>query len=510
MVTRCPSRVSWSAPAAKSYAPLALFLLALVAGRPTEAHAASPSAAPPLAIEHVTVLSMTPQSRPLHDVTVVIREGRIAAITPSAQAGKLFGLKRLNGSGKWLMPGLTDMHVHLDNEGFRRLPAPTPEAPMGARRRDESTPYTLPDDVFTPYLFNGVLQVFDLQAMSESLAQRLEVESGRVLGPHIILAAMIDGSPPSWPIGSTRVATTPDNGRQAVRDAAAEGYDMIKVYSRLDLDTFTAIVDEAKKLNMRVVGHIPQRGKGLTGKFFQPGFDMVAHAEEFAQQTTPPAIQSIPQYVEMARLNGTWLTATLTVDERILEQLRDPDSLKRRLELRFLNPGKYEVVLHHNPYIEKNGPAFLKYVSDIVAFNRELMRAFLVAQIPIVAGTDAGIPGIVPGFSLHDELELLAGAGMTNLQVLESATRLPSEWLRVADDRGTVEPGKRADLLLLDADPLENVSNTRRIAAVVLRGRYLSRSMLDRRLKDLDAHYSAMRATMEKARTRGVGGVGRQ
>jgi len=103
---------------------------------------------------------------------------------------------------------------------------------MGTHRRDETKPYLLLDDVFAPYLANGVLQVFELQAMSESLAQRIEVESGRVLGPHIFVAATIDGSPPSWPIGSTRVATTPENGRQAVRDVAAEGYDMIKVYSR--------------------------------------------------------------------------------------------------------------------------------------------------------------------------------------------------------------------------------------------------------------------------------------
>jgi imidazolonepropionase-like amidohydrolase len=454
----------------------------------------------PVVIEHVTVLSMTPDSSPLHDATVVIQDGRVASVGPSAPSVRPKGAKRINARGKWLMPGLTDMHVHLDNEGFRRLPAPTREQPMGTHRRDETTPYVSLEDTLTPYLFNGVLQVFELQAVSESIGQRVEVESGRVLGPRIALAAMIDGVPPNWPVGSLRIATTAEGGRQAVRDAAAEGYDFIKVYSSLDLDTFTAIVDEARKLNMRVVGHIPQRGKGLTEKFFQPGFDLVAHAEEFAQQVTPPAFDSIPRYVEMMKRNGTSLIATLTVDERILEQLHDPDLLKHRPELVHLNPGKYEGLLHDNPYLRRAGPRFTKYMEDLVAFNRQLVPAFLAAQIPVLVGTDSGIPGVVPGFSLHDELETLAHVGMSNVQVLEAATRVANEWLRVSDQRGTVEVGKQADLLLLDADPLQDVANTRRIAGIVIRGQFLSRAALDRKLKEMDARYAAFRAAMRPPR----------
>jgi imidazolonepropionase-like amidohydrolase len=468
----------------------------LSVGATVPAAAAAP--APPLIIEHVTVLSMTPNSQPLRDATVVIRDGKIASIG-SARAARPPGAKRINGSGKWLMPGLTDMHVHLDNEGFRRFPAPTRERPLGSHPREEAVPYVQPEDVFTPYLFNGVLQVFELQALSESIGQRVEVESGRVLGPRISLAAMIDGSPSVWPVGSTRVATTAEGGRQAVRDAAAEGYDAIKAYSMLDLDTFTAIVDEARKLNMRVVGHIPQRGKGITEKFFQPGYDLVAHAEEFAQQPTRPAPDSIPHYVEMAKRNGTWLIATLTTDERIFEQLHDPDSLQRRPELLHLNPGKYWGLIHDNTYLKRREPRFTRYMEEIVAFNRQLVPAFVAARIPVLVGTDSGIPGVVPGFSLHDELESLARAGMSNLQILEAATRLPSEWLRVTDQRGTVETGKQADLLLLDADPLQDVANTRKIAGIVIRGQYLSRVLLDRRLKEMDARYAALRAELEKS-----------
>jgi imidazolonepropionase-like amidohydrolase len=126
-------------------------------------------------------------------------------------------------------------------------------------------------------------------------------------------------------------------------------------------------------------------------------------------------------------------------------------------------------------------------VQSIVDFNRELVKAFVAAGIPVLTGTDAPVPGLVPGFSLHDEFELLVSAGMSTQQVLESTSRLPAEWLGTIADRGTVETGKRADLVLLDANPLDDIANTRRIAAVILNGRYVPRAELDKRLAALAA-----------------------
>jgi imidazolonepropionase-like amidohydrolase len=441
---------------------------------------ATQSQSRPIAIEHVTVLPMSASgSQKLSDVTVLIRQGRIESITPAAEAATPKSVQRIDGRGKWLMPGLVDMHVHTPNDRSGRLYLHDPSLRDGTLRSE---------DIFALYIVNGVLQVLDLQSMSETVGQRADIESGRILGPHMALAAMIDGSPPIFPVGMTRVAATPEDGRQAVRDAAAEGYDFIKVYSRLDLETFSAIVDEARRLKMRVVGHIPQRDKGITEKFFQPGYDLVAHAEEFAQQTSTPAPDAIPRYVDMARRNGTWLIATLTVDHRILEQTTHPETLHSRPELRFMPPQIREFWVDRNPYVAQARPGYIQFVRQIVEFNDELVRAFTAAGIPVLAGTDATIPGIVPGFSLHDELEAMAAAGMSNIQVLEGTTRLACQWLGVDGDRGTVAAGKGADLLLLDADPLENVANTRKIAAVIVRGRYLPRSELGRMLEKVAEH----------------------
>jgi imidazolonepropionase-like amidohydrolase len=320
------------------------------------------------------------------------------------------------------------------------------------------------------------------------------VEAGRALGPHIFMAVMIDGDPPVWPFGMTHVAATPEAGRQAVRDAAADGYQLIKAYSRLNLETFSAIVEEARSRKMRVIGHIPGREQHITAKFFQPGFDMVAHAEEFAMQTFPPSVEAIPAYVDMAKRNGTWLTATLTTNERLLEETAHPETLRNRPELRYLLPAVYDVAVNRNPYVAQASPDRIQFLQRVVDFNRQLVPAFVAAGIPVLTGTDTPVPGLAPGFSLHDEFEALSRAGMTNRQVLEGTTRLPSDWLGVLADRGTVEAGKRADLLLLDGDPLVDIRNTRRIAAVIVGGRYLSRPTLDQRMKDLEARYSAARA----------------
>jgi imidazolonepropionase-like amidohydrolase len=173
------------------------------------------------------------------------------------------------------------------------------------------------------------------------------------------------------------------------------------------------------------------------------------------------------------------------LDDRLLEEVRDPKSLKVRRELAYVHPAVRLATLEHNPYVARATPGFIAALEKVIIFNKALVKAFADAGIPILAGTDSGVPGVVPGFALQDELAALITAGLTNEQALTAATRAPCEWLRT--NCGTVEIGKRADLLLLDANPLIDIANSRKISALVLGGHYISRNELDRRMTALAA-----------------------
>jgi imidazolonepropionase-like amidohydrolase len=182
------------------------------------------------AIENVTVVPMTEGNTVIQNATVLIENGRIR----SMQGPVPEGAARINGRGKWLIPGLMDMHVHLPSDQY----LPDNEPP-----RNEP-PFVNYDtqDIMTPYVANGVTQIMNLDADAIAIGRRNQIAAGQVIGPHMALAALIDGNKPEG-----RVAITPADGRQAVRDAKAEGYGFIKLYWRLDIETFLAINDEARR-----------------------------------------------------------------------------------------------------------------------------------------------------------------------------------------------------------------------------------------------------------------------
>ncbi|MFZ6675732.1 amidohydrolase family protein [Undibacterium sp. Xuan67W] len=467
---------------------LAIFNLPVVASDLRIASSASmPNEAAngsPLAIEGVTILPMTSAATVLRDMTVILRSGRIEIIGPTGKTNIPNGIQRISGAGKWLLPSLTDMHTHPENDRLARLLLGSENVPNGTVRTE---------DIFLPYVANGVLQIVNMSAMSESIGQRIEIESGRVLGPHMALAAMIDGERPMLPVGLSRSASTPSDGRQVVRDIKADGYDFVKAYSNLDAPTFVAIVDEARKQGMRVFGHLPRKKTDLSKPWLDASLSMVVHAEEFAFQAkdVADAEAKIPEFVALAKASGVWLTTTLTTDERILQQMREPAFIRKMPELRFLHPLTRIMWVDRNGYVN-SPPARLALVEAITVFNRKLVKAFVDANIPVVPGTDAFLPGVAPGYSLHDEFEALVRAGLTPQQILFADTRLASEFLGFGADRGTVEVGKRANLVLLDADPFDNISNTRRIAAVISNGRYYSSAALNKLMESMAARYAAM------------------
>lgn len=306
--------------------------------------------------------------------------------------------------------------------------------PLVKQKRHHSEKNAPPTKGFVQLnLANGVTTVFELSGRPEHFGQRDEIIKGNVIGPRIALALLIDGGD-----ASGIVANTPSDGRQTVRIAKAEGYDFIKVYSKLNIETYKAIVDEANKQEMKVVGHIPNAFKGRTEEAFVPGFDMVAHAEEFSKQTDDFTDEQAKRFAQLAKRNGTWLTPTLITIVRIAEQVRSLNAIRNLPSLKYVHPLIQSKWLTANNYSNGSNSERIAYFEKLIDFHVRLVKAFKEAEVPIVAGTDAGTSGVVWGFSLPDEIELLVKAGLTPQEALISATRLPATWLKIEDIVGTV------------------------------------------------------------------------
>ncbi|MCR8556389.1 amidohydrolase family protein [Mucilaginibacter sp. BJC16-A38] len=417
-------------------------------------------------IKNVNIIPMTLENKIIKNATVVIKDNKILSINKPVTGNA----EIIDGKGKWLIPGLIDMHVH--NMADVNLGATFPTKGANA--------FTNTQDFMLLYVANGVTTVFELSARPEHFGERNEIIKGNVIGPRVALAFLIDGGE-----GSGNIANTPADGRQSVRIAKAQGYEFIKVYSHLNIETFKAIVDEAGRQRMKVVGHIPNAFKGRIEEAFVPNYDMVAHAEEYAKQTDTFSDHDAKRFAQLAKKNGTWLSPTLTAIVRIGEQARSLDGIRNLSSLKYVPPLLQSKWLTANNYNKGTTPEFVAHIDKIADFNIRLVKAFKEARVPMVAGTDSGTSGVVWGFALHDEIELLVKAGLTPGEALISATRLPATWLGIDNKIGTVETGKYADLVLLDANPLTDISNTRKISGVFVNGRWLDKSGINAMLSDL-------------------------
>lgn len=418
------------------------------------------------AITNVNVIPMTSGSGVLPNATVIIENGKIVSLNELIPDNA----EIIDGKGKWLIPGLIDMHVHVPTDGHFNTTYPTRAA----------TVFTNTQDVMTPFVATGVTTIFDLNSRAGHFGQRNEILRGDVIGPRMALAAMINGGNESG-----RIANTSADGRQAVRMAKAEGYEFIKVYSKLDIETYKAIVDEANKQGMKVIGHIPNAFKGRIEEAFVPHFGMSAHAEEFFKQTEGSGDQDPKRLAQLAKKNGTWLCPTLIIIVSAVEQGRSLDGLRALPSLQYVHPLLQSKWLTSNNYNKNANPESIARLERMIEFNNRLVKACREAGVPIVAGTDAGSSGVVWGFSFQDELQLLVEAGLTPEEALTSATRLPATWLGIDSKIGTIEAGKFADLVLLDSNPLEDIRNTRNIAGVFINGRWLDKVKIDTMLSDL-------------------------
>jgi imidazolonepropionase-like amidohydrolase len=439
------------------------------------------AAAATLAITHVNVIDAT-GSPPQPDMTVIVEDGRIVDLGKSAAVQAPADAVLVDGAGKYLIPGLWDMHVHTVFGDW--LP------------RNEKI-------VLPLFVANGITGVRDMGSdLDVTKVWRSEIAAGTLLGPRMVIAGpMLDGPIPRFP--SSAPVADAAQGRAVVDDLKARGVDFIKIQSLVPRDGYFAAADEAKKQGLVFVGHVPDAVRASEAsnagqksiEHFTGIFEGCSTIEDqlikgpkslgVNVKTFDPA--RARALIALMAKNQTWQVPTL-VWERGQWLVDDIDKSHDPL-IKYAPPA----------WKDRTWPMFVKDIMKdmdtdplpvrkrFVQMELQMTLAMFRAGVPFLAGTDtaAGVH-VFPGFSLHEELGLFVRAGLTPMQALQTATINPAKFFGTLADEGTVARGKRADLVLLDANPLDDIANTKRIRAVVLAGRYFDRAALDRMLQGVE------------------------
>jgi imidazolonepropionase-like amidohydrolase len=430
-------------------------------------------------------------------MTVLLTDEHITAIGPSNSVSVARRTKTLDATGKFLIPGLVDLHVHL----------------TGASEPTGSREFILP-----LLLVNGITTVRDMGGDLDSLkALRQEIENGKLQAPRIFFAGPhLDGSPPFFQ--PSLVVTNSTEAADDVHSLISRGADFIKVQSNLSRDAYFAIADVCRREHITFVGHVPDRVTAAEAS--AAGQKSIEHLtgvlracsndephlirKQFATPSQKPTItlpsnsqlswrrellqsysdKQASMLIEKFLQNKTWQVPTLILlrNDAFPTLEVDPSHDPRR---------KY-IPLHVLENWENGTKDRDKGATrQEFALRTSLMQASLrivgkmrAAGVGVMAGTDTTAPYVFPGSSLHEELALLVQAGLTPMQALQAATKLPAEFLGKLQTQGTIEPGKSADLLVLDDNPLADIRNTQKIRAVILRGKLLDRTFLDQLLAE--------------------------
>lgn len=443
-----------------------MLLLSLMASVPSSARSAPDEKY--LVITHISVVDVK-AGRLIPDQNVLLSGERIVSILPARTAKIPHGATIIKGNGRFLMPGLFDCHVHLNN----------------------------PDRETRMLVASGVTFVRDMGgSMGERIAQRQQARRGDFHGLEVAcVGTILDGDPPyhSW----SRACGTPEEGRRAVQELKKAGVDQIKVYSLLKPNVHRAICEEAKRMGLKVVGHITdsmtleaaisdgQQGVEHLSRYSSlleallPGFQPVPAEFDGGIWQRYPDVDKAQLHLRLKRLAaaGTVVCPTLVLHAG---QARILDPTTKALWNQYALPDDRrdwnEIPARYAAYGKSQAAAFSYLQQTLVELSQ--------AHVPLLVGTDLANPGILAGFSVHTEMQLWQAAGLQPVDVLRAATLVPARFLGVDARLGTVETGKTASLVLIRTNPLQEIRNAADIEAVFVRGRYFDRAALDRLLTD--------------------------
>ncbi|HJR09567.1 MAG TPA: amidohydrolase family protein [Pyrinomonadaceae bacterium] len=448
----------------------------------TVGHAAAPRSETTVFVG-VHVIPMD-RERVLRDQTVVVRDGMIAEIGDARKVRVPQGARRIDGRGKFLIPGLADMHVHLFT--------------------DDEFPDALAEDELKIMLAQGVTTIRLMTGTPEQLVLRAKSAKGEIVAPTIYAASPQFTGRKS---NNAYVVTNETEAREAVRKAKADGYDYLKMTTFLKPEVYEAIVDEAARQRIRVVGHADSRSVGLERAL--RARQQIEHLDSYLEALLPddsPVKGSVSDlYIyqpknwesidvldenkipEIARATvraNPFVVPTLHLFKSTFGVGRTEESIKAQPDIRFYPQKIVDLWLGYNKRYQSQW-ASPERRARYVAVRNKIVKAIHEAGGKILAGSDTPEWLLLYGYTLHRELRALNEAGLSNYATLAAATRNPAEFFGTLQQTGTIERGKRADLILLEANPLDSIANTERRAGVMLKGRWFTQAELDRTLDEI-------------------------
>jgi imidazolonepropionase-like amidohydrolase len=412
----------------------------------------------PFAFVDVTVVPMDLEDPAPHQ-TVLVRDDYIVAIGPTDTIPLPAATVTIAGTGRYLMPGLADMHVHINDELMLPL-----------------------------FLVNGITTVRNMWGRPEHLDLRNRINRGEVLGPTIVTAGPIcDGLPPVC-LGSAVVTSTAE-AQQIVAEQQQAGYDFVKVYNNLTRAAYDGLIDAAGELHIPVAGHVPQ-AVGLR-RVLEAGQASIEHLQGYCSPLgrMAPIVEELglSGVAQATRAAGTWNCVTLILRERMVS-VAQAEALLARPEMRYVSAATRAFWdTQTDDTIRHASPADWERVRRGNALRKALTRELRDAGAGLLLGTDTPNRLVTPGFALHDELAHLVDAGLTPYEALRTGTHAAATFLGQADVWGSIRVGRRADLLLVDGNPRADVAHVACPAGVMVRGQWLPRTRLNLMLEELDA-----------------------
>jgi len=424
------------------------------------------------AFVNVTVLPMTGEG-PLTGQTVVVLEGRIVAVRPNTEVAPYGDLEMIDGTGKYLMPGVAEMHGHYP--------------------QDAESQFTR--DTMFMYVANGVLMVRGMQGGLQHLPLKESIAAGEVVGPRLwVSAPMLHG----------RAVTESAQAEALVREAAAAGFDHLKVHEELSAEVYATIAATAHEVGLPFSGHVTNH-VGLYGALEQ-GQQTIDHLDNYLEAMVEDQDQvaelglfdlgrlagqmddsRIDEVVAATVAAGAGVVPTMALWEGLFGSRSGAEWLELRPETRYMPAATVSNwVTSIDQRVEQFG-ADPDAVANILSLRRRVLKALHEAGVAVLLGTDSPQLFSVPGFSIHHEMQVMVESGISPADVLYAGTRAVAEFYDATDEFGAVAPGLRADLVLLNADPVADIGNFADRAGVMLGGHWITAAELDAELEAIEA-----------------------